>query len=133
VNERRYYDNGVGDEVYQLQTVVVHHPTEEAPRWEVEVALEEGGEDDVLLDVLAWELFPGGSPLLHLRLRSEQTTVHQRLDLGLSHRRLNPRCLQVWDGSSLRRHFTTRVDVGSNVAQGFYAHTQVDDGAEQRR
>jgi hypothetical protein len=87
----------------------------------------------MLLDVLARELFPGGSPPLHLRRRREQTTVHQRLDLGLGHRGPDPSRLRVRDGSSLRRHFTARIDVGSNVAQGFYAHTQEDDGAEQRR
>jgi hypothetical protein len=41
--------------------------------------------------------------------------------------------LRVRDGSSLRRHFTARVDVGSNMAQGFYTHTQEDDGAERWR
>jgi hypothetical protein len=53
VNEHRYYGNGVGDEVYHLQTIVIQQPTEEVSRWEVEAALEEGGEDDLLLDVLA--------------------------------------------------------------------------------
>jgi hypothetical protein len=32
--------------------------------------LEEESEDDLLLDVLARELFPSGGPPLHLRLRS---------------------------------------------------------------
>jgi hypothetical protein len=57
--------------MYQVQTVVVQQPTEEVPSREVEAALEEGGEDDLLLDVLAWELLPGGSPSLHLRLWPE--------------------------------------------------------------
>jgi hypothetical protein len=118
--------------VYQLQTVVVQQPMEEVSCREVEAALEEGGNDDLLLDVLARELFPGGSPPLHLSLRPEQTTVHQCLDLGLGHRRSDPRLLRVRDGSSLYRHFTARVDIGSNVAQGFYAHTQEDDGTERR-
>jgi hypothetical protein len=36
--------------MYQLQTVVVQQPTEEIPHREVEAALEEGGEDDLLLE-----------------------------------------------------------------------------------
>jgi hypothetical protein len=48
--------------MYQLQTVVVQQPTEEVPRREVEAALEEGGKDDPLLDILSLELFPGCSP-----------------------------------------------------------------------
>jgi hypothetical protein len=72
VNERRYYGNGVGDEVYLLQTIVIQQPTEEVSRWEVEAALEEGGEEDLFLDVLARELFPGCSPPLHLHLRPER-------------------------------------------------------------
>jgi hypothetical protein len=71
VNKRPYYGNGVWNKMYQLQTVVVQQPMEEVSRREVEAALEEGGEDDLLLDVLAWELFPGGSPPLHLRLQPE--------------------------------------------------------------
>jgi pyridoxine 5'-phosphate synthase PdxJ len=55
------------------------------------------------------------------------------LDLGLAHRRPDPRHLRVRDGSSLRRHFTARVGVGSNVAQGFYAHAQEQRGAERWR
>jgi hypothetical protein len=39
----------------------------------------------------------------------------------------------VWDGSSLRRHFATRVGVGSNIAQGFYTHAQEEHNAERRR
>jgi hypothetical protein len=92
----------------------------------------EGGEGDLLLDVLTRELLPSGSPPLHLRLRPEQPTVHQCLDLGLGHRRPDPRRLRVRDGSSLRRHLATRVGVGSNVAQGFDTHAQEERGVEGR-
>jgi hypothetical protein len=51
--------------MYQLQLVVVQQTAEEVPRREVEAALEEGCEDDLLLDVLARELLPSGSPPLH--------------------------------------------------------------------
>jgi hypothetical protein len=71
VNGSGNYGYGVGNEVYQLQLVVVHQPADEVPRWEVEAVLEEGCEDDLLLDVLARKLFPSGSPPLHLRLRPE--------------------------------------------------------------
>jgi hypothetical protein len=86
MNESRHYSNGVRDEVYQLQSVVVQKAIEEISRWEVEAALEERTEDVLLLDVLARELFPSGGPPLHLRLWPEQPPVHQRLDLGLDHR-----------------------------------------------
>jgi hypothetical protein len=43
--------------VYQLQPVVVQQATEEISHREVEAALEEGSEYDLLLDVLARELF----------------------------------------------------------------------------
>jgi hypothetical protein len=65
--------------MYQLQLVVVQQTAEEVPRREVEAALEEGCEDDLLLDVLARELLPSGSPPLHLRLR-----------------RSNPRSTRAW-------------------------------------
>jgi hypothetical protein len=72
MDESRHYSDGVRNEVYQLQSVVVQKAVEEVSRQEVEAALEEGTEDDLLLDVLARELFPSGDPSLHLRLRPEQ-------------------------------------------------------------
>jgi hypothetical protein len=33
----------------------------------------------------------------------------------------------------LRRHLTSRVRVGSNIAQGFYAHAQEEHGTERQR
>jgi hypothetical protein len=60
MNESRHYSNGVRNEVHQLQSVVVQKAAEEISLWEVEAALEEGTEDNLLLDVLARELFPGG-------------------------------------------------------------------------
>jgi hypothetical protein len=63
LNESRYYSNGVRNEVYQLQSVVVQKAAEEISRWEVEAALKEGTKDDLLLDVLARELFPSGGPV----------------------------------------------------------------------
>jgi hypothetical protein len=53
------------------------------------------------------------------------------LDLGLGHRRPDPRRLRVRDGSRLHRHFTTRVRDGSNFAQGLDAHAQEARGAER--
>jgi hypothetical protein len=58
MNESGNYGYGVGNEVYQLQLVVVQQPTEEVSHRKVEVALEEGTENDLLLDVLARELLP---------------------------------------------------------------------------
>jgi hypothetical protein len=58
------YSNGVRNEVYQLQSVVVQKAADEISRREVEAALEEGTEDDLLLDVLARELFPSVGPPL---------------------------------------------------------------------
>jgi hypothetical protein len=52
VNKSGNYGYGVGNEVYQLQLVVVQQTTEEVSRREVEAALEKGCEDDLLLDVL---------------------------------------------------------------------------------
>jgi hypothetical protein len=69
MDESRHYSDGVRNEVYQLQFIVVQKAAEEITRREVEAALEEGTEDDLLLDVLARELFPSGGPPLHLRLR----------------------------------------------------------------
>jgi hypothetical protein len=76
--------------VYQLQPVVVQQVAEEVSRLEVEAALEEGTEDDLLLDILAWEILLDDCPPLHLRLRPQQPPVCQHLDLGLGHRRLDP-------------------------------------------
>jgi hypothetical protein len=58
---------------------------------------------------------------------------NQRLDLGLGHRRPDPRRPRVRDASRLRRHLTGRVWAGSNVAQGFDAHALEECGAERRR
>jgi hypothetical protein len=52
IYERGDHNNGVGDEVYQLQLVVVKKPPEEFTGGHVEAALEEGGENDLLLIVL---------------------------------------------------------------------------------
>jgi hypothetical protein len=52
MDETRHYSDGVRNEVYQLQSVVVQKAAEEISRQEVEAALEEGTEDDLLLDVL---------------------------------------------------------------------------------
>jgi hypothetical protein len=61
MNESRHYSNGVRNEVYQLQFVVVQKAAEEISRREVEDMLEEGTEDDQLLDVFARELFPSAA------------------------------------------------------------------------
>jgi hypothetical protein len=95
--------------------------------------LEEGTEDDLLLDVLAREIFPGACPPLHLRLRPQQPPVYQRLDFGLGHRRSDPCRLGVRDASRLHRHLTAKVQAGSNVAQGFDMHTLEEHDAERRR
>jgi hypothetical protein len=63
------YSDGVGNKMYQLQPVVVQQAVEEIQCREVETTLEEGSKDDLLLDVLARELFPNSGPPLHLRLR----------------------------------------------------------------
>jgi hypothetical protein len=57
--------------MYQLQSVVVQQVAEEIPRGEVEAVLEEGSEDNLLLDIFARELLPNDSPPLHLLLGSE--------------------------------------------------------------
>jgi hypothetical protein len=132
VDESRHYSNGVTNEVYQLQSVVIQKAAEEISHWEIEAALEEGTEDDLLLDVLTRELFPSGGPPLHLRLRPEQSPVHRRLDLGLGHRRPDPRRLWVLDASRLRHHLTARVHGGSNVAKGLDAHALKEHDVEQR-
>jgi hypothetical protein len=72
----RHYGNGVGNKVYQLQSVVVQQAAEEIPCGDVEAVLDEGSEDDLLLDIFARELFRSSSPQLHLLLGSEQPTVH---------------------------------------------------------
>jgi hypothetical protein len=46
------------------------------------------------------------------------------LDLGLHHRRPNPRRLRVRDGSRLCCHIAARVWTGSNAAQGLDAHAR---------
>jgi hypothetical protein len=132
MDERRHYSDGVGDEVYQLQPAVVQQVAEEVSRWEVEAALEEGSEDDLLLDALARELFPSGGPSLHLRLRPEQPPVHRCLDLGLGRRRPDPHRMRVRDASRLRRHLTARVCGGSNVAKGLDVHAPEERGAERQ-
>jgi hypothetical protein len=70
MDEGRNYSDGVGNKMYQPQPVVVHQAAEEISCREAEATLEEGSEDDLLLDVLARELFPRGGHPLHLRLRS---------------------------------------------------------------
>jgi hypothetical protein len=52
--------------MYQLQLVVVQQAAEEISHREVEAALEEGREDDLLIDIFARELLPSGSPPLQL-------------------------------------------------------------------
>jgi hypothetical protein len=86
----------------------------------------------LLLDVLARELFPSGGPPLHLRLWPEQPPVHQPLDLGLGHRRPDPRRLRIQDASRLRRHLTARGRGGSNVAECLGAHALEEHGGERR-
>jgi hypothetical protein len=44
------------------------------------------------------------------------------LDLRLSHRQPDPRCLRVRDGSHLHCHFATRVCTGYNSVESFDAH-----------
>jgi hypothetical protein len=61
MNESRHYSNGVRNEVYQLQSVVVQKAAEEISRGEDEAALEERTEDDLLLDVLTREIFPAAA------------------------------------------------------------------------
>jgi hypothetical protein len=56
------YTDGVRNKVYQLQPVVKQQASEEVSGREVEATLEEGSEDDLLLDVLAPELLPSGGP-----------------------------------------------------------------------
>jgi hypothetical protein len=72
MDEGRNYSDKFGNKVYQLQPVVVQQAAEEVSRREVVATLEEGSEDDLLLDVLAWELLPSGSSSLHLYLQLEQ-------------------------------------------------------------
>jgi hypothetical protein len=55
------------------------------------------------------------------------------LDLGLGHRRPDPRRLRVRDASRLRRHRTARVRGGSNVAECLGAHALEEHGGERRR
>jgi hypothetical protein len=132
MDEGRHYSNGVGNKMYQLQPVVVQQAAEEVSRREVETVFEEETEDDMLLDVLARELFPSGGPPLNLCLRSQYPSINQRLDLGLSHRRPDPHRPRVQDASRLRLHLTARVRAGSNVAQGFDMHASEERGAERR-
>jgi hypothetical protein len=87
----------------------------------------------LLLDILAQELFPSGSPPLHLHLWPEQPPVHLRLDLGLGHRRPDPHRLRVRDASRLRRHLIARVRGGSNVTECLGAHALEEHGGERRR
>jgi hypothetical protein len=108
--------------VYQLQLVVVQQAAEEVSHREVQAALEEGTEDDLLLDVLARKIFPDGCTPLHLHLRPKKHPVHQHLDLVLGHGRLDPSRLGVRDANCIHRHLRVRVCDGSNVAQGLNAH-----------
>jgi hypothetical protein len=124
MNEGRHYSNEVEDKMYQLQLVVVQQAAEEVPHREVESVLEEGREDNLLLEVFGKELLPSRGLPLHLCLWPEQPAVHKSLDLGLRHRRPDPRRLRVRDASRLLRHFAARVCTGSNSAQSFDAHAQ---------
>jgi hypothetical protein len=51
VNKPRYYSDGVGNEVYQLQLVVKEKTSEEIPGGDVEATLKERTEDGLFLDV----------------------------------------------------------------------------------
>jgi hypothetical protein len=51
VNKHRYYSDGVGNEVYQLQLVVKEKTSEEIPGGDVEATLKERTEDGLFLDV----------------------------------------------------------------------------------
>jgi hypothetical protein len=86
MNKGQHDSYGIGNEIYQLQLVVIQQAAEEISHWEVEAALKEGREDDLLLDIFTRELLPSGSPPLHFLLGSEQLAVHQSLDFGLGHR-----------------------------------------------
>jgi hypothetical protein len=57
----------------------------------------------------------------------------QSLDLGLGHRRPDPRRLRVRDGSCLHRHFATRVCARSNVVESLDAHAQEERNVERQR
>jgi hypothetical protein len=61
--------------MYQLQLVVVQQVAEEIPHGEVEAALEEGREENLLLDVFSWELLPSRGLPVHLCLRPEQPMI----------------------------------------------------------
>jgi hypothetical protein len=56
VDKGRHYGDGVGNEVYQLQLVVVQKTAEEVTRGKVEATLKVRREDDILLHVLGREL-----------------------------------------------------------------------------
>jgi hypothetical protein len=49
MDEGGHYSDGIGDEVYQLQAVVVQKHPEEVADGDIEPALEVGSEDDLLL------------------------------------------------------------------------------------
>jgi hypothetical protein len=85
MDEQRYCSNGVRNEVYQLQLVVVQETSKDVVSGHIEPTLEEGGEDDLLLVVLRRERLTGGRLPLHLCLRPQQPVLHQRLDLLLIH------------------------------------------------
>jgi hypothetical protein len=70
MNKHRHYSDGVGDEVYQLQLVLEEKTSEEIPDGDVEPTLEEGTEDDLLLDVFRRERLARWRLPLHLRLWS---------------------------------------------------------------
>jgi hypothetical protein len=122
MDEGRYYGDGVGNEMYQLQLVVVEKTPEEITRGEVEARLKERRKDDLLLHVLGRELHSHRRLPLHLLLRPQQPVVHQRLDIGLRHCRWHPHSAWVQNQKSFRRHFLARVGSRSKGAQGLDAH-----------
>jgi hypothetical protein len=104
MDEGRYYGDGVGNEMYQLQLVVVEKTPEEITRGEVEARLKERRKDDLLLHVLGRELHSHRRLPLHLLLRPQQPVVHQRLDIGLRHCRWhNVDSTHTVRGSRIRR------------------------------
>jgi hypothetical protein len=82
VDKGRHYSDSVGNEMYQLQLVVVQKTPEEVARGEVEATLKVRREDDLLLHVLGRELLPHRCPAV----------FHSTSTFGLS----SPRSTKDW-------------------------------------
>jgi hypothetical protein len=76
--------------MYQLQLVVVQQAAEEISHREVEAVLEEGREDDLLLDIFARELQDRKSATTARKRRKRKRKRREEEERGMGQPRLGP-------------------------------------------